>query len=90
MIWVISVDIKVPKINSSRACVIIVVIIFIVILVDIHIHSYVFTYAYIHRGVSKSYHEAIVMFILDAHLYQNVKENQDIVSEISREEKKNF
>lgn len=60
MIWVISVDIKVPKIMTvARAIVIIVVIIFIVILVDIHIHSYVFTYAYIHRGVSKSYHEAI-------------------------------
>ena len=47
MIWVISVDIKVPKIMTvARAIVIIVVIIFIVILVDIHIHSYVFTYAY--------------------------------------------
>lgn len=61
MIWVISVDIKVPKIMTVvRAVVIIVVIIFMVILVDINIHSYVYTYIHSYtRGVSKSYHEAI-------------------------------
>ena len=45
MIWVISVDIKVPKIMTViRAVVIPVVLIFMVILVDINIRSYVYTY----------------------------------------------